>query len=111
MFVRPSHKSTVEGAKRNVIALDKKVVEEDEKEDDEEEPQSSQSSPLSKLRRRRRWFTQVFARPRKRERERTRTLIKGELRRAIAEMIKLLRGGAARRTEWKCVARRSVIAS
>lgn len=49
MFVRPSHKSTVEGAKRNVIALDKKVVEE-EKEDDEEEPQSS---PLSKLRRRR----------------------------------------------------------
>lgn len=53
MFVRPSHKSTVEGAKRNVIALDKKVVEEDEKEDDEEEPQSSQSFPLSKLRRRR----------------------------------------------------------
>lgn len=110
MFVRPSHKSTVEGAKRNVIALDKKVVEEDEKEDDEEEPQSSQSSPLSKLRRRGDGLPRCSLGLAK-ERERTRTLIKGELQRAIAEMIKLLRGGAARRTEWKCVARRSLIAS
>lgn len=71
MFVRPSHKSTVVGAKRNVIALDKKVVEEDEKEDDEEEPQSSQSSPLSKLSETERMvYPGVRSASQKRERER-----------------------------------------